>query len=339
MKRLVMGNEAVALGALQTGMSFFAAYPITPASEIMHVLAEKENKIVFIHAEDEIASIHLAIGGSLAGHKSMTSTSGPGMSLKQEGLGLAHMMEVPLVVVNVQRVGPSTGMPTLPAQGDIIQSIHGSHGDYPALVFYPGSVEECYRYTQAAFNAAEESSSPVVLLLDGFLAHLSETVDLGKVEVPSVKRTLKPLGEGRRHFTGLLSENGIPKTKDTAYYRKWYAGMKEKIAGAAAGHAYFEYLPHPESDTLLIAYGIASRVISPLKNSYSVFRPIRMFPVLEDDIKKAANDHDKIIVVEMNDGQYRGEIQRILKRDVISLPVLGGTIKLEEIKEQLKQFT
>ena len=107
MKRLTMGNEAVALGALKAGLSFFAAYPITPASEIMHVLAEKEGEIAFVHAEDEIASIYLTIGASLAGCKAMTSTSGPGMSLKQEGIGLAHKMEVPLVIVNVQRVGPS----------------------------------------------------------------------------------------------------------------------------------------------------------------------------------------------------------------------------------------
>ena len=339
MKRLVMGNEAVALGALETGMTFFAAYPITPASEIMHVLAEKEREIVYVHAEDEIASIHLAIGGSLSGRKAMTSTSGPGMSLKQEGIGLAHMMEVPLVVVNVQRVGPSTGMPTLPSQGDLIQAIHGSHGDYPALVFYPGSVEECFRYIQEAFNAAEESLSPVVFLMDGFLAHLSETVDLSDIKVEPKKRTLKPLGKGQRHFTGLLSENGIPKTKDTAYYRKWYQRIKGKIQETADRYRYFEYLPHSNSKTLLIAFGITGRVISPLKKDYSLFRPIRMFPVLEEEIAKAAEKHDKIMVVEMNDGQYRGEVQRILKREVKSLPVLGGTVKLEEIKKQLAEIS
>jgi len=335
MKRLVMGNEAVAMGALKAGMTFFAAYPITPASEIMHVLAEKEGEISFVHAEDEIASIHLAIGASLAGRKALTSTSGPGMSLKQEGIGLAHMMEVPLVIVNVQRVGPSTGMPTLPAQGDLIQARHGSHGDYLPIVFYPCTITECYRYTIEAFNAAEDSRSPVILLLDGYLAHLSETVDLSRIKVPIQPRRFKPLGGGHRHFTGLLEKGGIPHTKDTAYYREWYRRIKTKMLKTADNYRFCSYHEHPESDTLLIAYGIAARVISPLKARYSVFTPITMFPLLDEELQEASARHARVIVVEMNDGQYRGEVQKVLKREVESLPVLGGTIHLNEIKEKL----
>jgi 2-oxoglutarate ferredoxin oxidoreductase subunit alpha len=330
-----MGNEAVAMGALKAGMTFFAAYPITPASEIMHVLAEKEKEIAFVHAEDEIASIHLAIGASLAGCKALTSTSGPGMSLKQEGIGLAHMMEVPLVIVNVQRVGPSTGMPTLPAQGDLIQARHGSHGDYLPIVFYPCTITECYRYTIEAFNAAEDSRSPVILLLDGYLAHLSETVDLSRIKVPIKPRRFKPLGGGHRHFTGLLEKGGIPRTKDAAYYREWYRRIKTKMQKTADNYRFCSYHKHPESDTLLIAYGITARVISPLKARYSVFTPITMFPLLEKELKEAADPHARIIVVEMNDGQYRGEVQKVLMREVESLPILGGTIHLSEIKEKL----
>jgi 2-oxoglutarate ferredoxin oxidoreductase subunit alpha len=335
MKRLTMGNEAVALGALKAGLSFFAAYPITPASEIMHVLAEKEGEIAFVHAEDEIASIYQAIGASLAGCKAMTSTSGPGMSLKQEGIGLAHMMEVPLVLVNVQRVGPSTGMPTLPAQGDIIQARHGSHGDYFPIVLYPCNIAECYRYTIEAFNAAEESRSPVVVLLDGYLGHLSETVDLGKIKVPLKPRTLKPLGTGHRHFTGLLEKGGIPRTKDTAYYREWFQRIKTKMSKTAENYRFYNYHHNPDSDTLLIAYGIAARVISPLKSTYSIFNPITIFPVLEQELAEAASRHKRLIVIEMNDGQYRGEIQKALVREVESLPILGGTIRLKEIREKL----
>ena len=335
MKRLIMGNEAVAMGALKAGMTFFAAYPITPASEIMHILAEKEGEIVFLHAEDEIASIHLAIGGSLAGRKAMTSTSGPGMSLKQEGIGLAHMMEVPLVVVDVQRVGPSTGMPTLPSQGDIIQSIHGSHGDYNPIVLYPSSVEECYRYTIEAFNAAEESRSPVVLLLDGFLAHLSETVDLDRVSVEIKPRTLAPLGHGNRHFTGLLAKNGVPLTKDSLYYREWYGRVKTKMLETAMNYRFYEYLKNDQADTLLIAYGIVFRVILPLKKEFSLFKPVSLFPVLEKEIQAAASEHKRIVVIEMNDGQYRGEVQKVLPREVLGISVLGGTISLKEIRERL----
>jgi 2-oxoglutarate ferredoxin oxidoreductase subunit alpha len=337
MNELVMGNEAVALGALKAGMTFYAAYPITPASEIMHFLADREKDIVFIHAEDEIASVHMAIGGSLAGHKALTSTSGPGMSLKQEGIGLAQMMEVPMVVVNVQRVGPSTGMPTLPAQGDIIQARHGSHGDYNPLVFYPWSVEECFLYTIEAFNAAERSLSPVILLMDGFLAHLSETVDLDSVKADIVPRTRPPLGEGNRHFTGLLARDGVPKTKDPAYYREWYAEKKRLIEETAAKHRYFDYYENKASETLIIAYGITARVVWPLRKTYAVFRPIALFPMLENELKEAAGHYKNIVVIEMNDGQYAGEVQRVLKRDVLSIPILGGGIKLNEIRKTLEK--
>jgi len=336
MRSLIMGNEAVACGALKAGMTFFAAYPITPASEIMHELADREPEIAFVHAEDEIASVHMAIGASLAGRKAMTSTSGPGMSLKQEGIGLAHMMEVPLVVVDVQRVGPSTGMPTLPAQGDILQAAHGSHGDYVPIVLYPSSVAECYRYTIEAFNAAEESRSPVILLLDGYLAHLQETIDLDAIAVDVRPRTLAPLGQGRRHFTGLLAKDGVPRTKDTAYYREWYARMKARMLEAAAHYRFYEYQKNPSSDTLIVAFGITHRVVSPLRESYSLFKPVRMFPVLEDELRSAAAEHAKIVVVEMNDGQYRGEIQKTLRREVLGVSVLGGTISLKEIREQLR---
>jgi 2-oxoglutarate ferredoxin oxidoreductase subunit alpha len=338
MKSLIMGNEAVACGALKAGLGFFAAYPITPASEIMHELAERETEIAFVHAEDEIASIHMAIGGSLAGSKAMTSTSGPGMSLKQEGIGLAHMMEVPLVVVDVQRVGPSTGMPTLPAQGDLLQAAHGSHGDYVPIVLYPSSVEECYRYAIEAFNAAEESRSPVILLLDGYLAHLQETVDLEAVHVDVQPRTLAPLGRERRHFTGLLAKDGIPQTKDTGYYREWYARTKAKMLGAASHYNFFEYVKNPAADTLIVAFGIAYRVVRPLRESHSLFKPVRMFPVLEEEIRAAAAEHKKIVVVEMNDGQYRGELQKVLRREVLGVSVLGGSISLTEIRERLREL-
>lgn len=338
MKRLIMGNEAVALGALKAGMTFFTAYPITPASEIMHILAEKEGKIEFVHAEDEIASIHHAIGASLAGCKALTSTSGPGMSLKQEGIGLAHMMEVPLVIVNVQRVGPSTGMPTLPAQGDIIQARHGSHGDYNPIVFYPCSIDECYRFTIEAFNAAEESRSPVILLLDGYLAHLSETVDLSRIKVDIKSRSFKPLGTGHRHFTGLLEKGGVPRTKDTLYYREWYQRVKTKIQKTAANYRFYNYWENQSADTLLVAYGITARVLMPLKNQYSIFAPITMFPVLEKELKEAANQHQRIIVIEMNDGQYQGEVQKVLLREVEGISILGGTLSLKEIKERLNDL-
>ncbi len=331
-----MGNHAVALGALNAGMTFYAGYPITPASEIMHFLAGKG--IEFVHTEDEIAAANMIVGSSLAGRKSMTSTSGPGMSLMQEAIGLAHMMEVPMVIVNVQRVGPSTGMPTLPAQGDILQAKHGSHGDYNQIVFYPNSVEECYKYMIEAFNASEESKSPVIFLMDGFIGHLMETVDLDAIHCSIVPRTIPPLGNGNRHFTGLLSKNGIPCTMNSDYYREWFQKRKSNAGSVSDKYNFFEYVKGDDATTLVIAYGIVSRVILPFIGKYSLFRPIRMFPVLEKELKEIASGYEHIIVVEMNDGQYKGEIERVLKRDVQGISLLGGDLsptavgmKLEEV--------
>lgn len=335
MKKLMQGNEAVAEAAIKAGMKFFAAYPITPASEIMHHLAGKK-EISFMHAEDEIAAINMAIGASIAGSKSMTSTSGPGFSLMQEAIGLATMTETPTVIVDVQRVGPSTGMPTLPSQGDILQSAYGRHGDTYPIVFYPNSVEECYKYTIEAFNAAEENLSPVILLSDGFIGHLYETVELEKIKFKIKQRKTEPLGKGNRHFTGLISKNNIPATKNPEAYREWIKKVKERTEKTAKDYNFYEYIENKKADTLLIAYGITSRVILPLKEKYSIFRPIRMYPVLEDELKEIAEKYKEIIVIEMNDGQYKKEIERVLKREVKSIPVLGGTISLEELKEKWK---
>ncbi|MBW3015406.1 2-oxoacid:acceptor oxidoreductase subunit alpha [Candidatus Woesearchaeota archaeon] len=333
MKRLLQGNQAIVEAAIKVGCSFFAAYPITPASEIMHFMAKKD--IAFIHAEDEIASVNMAIGASLAGSKSMTSTSGPGFSLKQEAIGFAHMTRTPLIIVDVQRVGPSTGMPTLPNQGDIMQSRYGSHGDYIPIVFYPNSVEECYKYTIEAFNASEESLSPVILLSDGFLGLMYETVELDKIKHNLKIRKKVALGKGAGHFAGILNENGNAKTKDSAYYKKWMQDYKKEILETAKRYNFYEYIENKKSDTLLIAYGITSRVIMPLKEEYSIFRPIRIWPFLEDELMIIARNYKKIIVIEMNEGQYKKEVERVLKRDIKFINCNGGQLSLEEIKSRI----
>jgi len=335
-KQLLQGNEAIAMGALKAGMKFFAGYPITPASEIMHFLA-KNKEINFVHAEDEIAAINMVIGSSLGGAKSMTATSGPGFSLKQEGIGLAHMMEVPVVVVNSQRVGPSTGMPTLGAQGDLLQSAYGSHGDIFPIVLYPNSVEECYRYTIEAFNAAEQSRSPIILMTDTSISHIYETIDIEEIDktITIKPRTLEPFGTGTRHFTGLAHDKDIPKTKDTENYRKWMKNYKKKQLDAAKDYEFYEYFGKKDSDTLLIAYGITSRVVSPLKERFAIFRPIRMFPILEE-LKTVANNYKNIIIIEQNEGQYKHEIEALLKKEIKGIFIHGGKVLLSEIEEKLK---
>ena len=166
MKRLVSGNEAIFQGAIQAGASYFAGYPISPTSEILQqaaLYAEENPGFRFLQAEDEIAAAIATISAALAGAKAFTATSGPGFTLMQEALGWGHVIEAPCVFVNSMRVGPSTGMPTQPAQSDLLQVKAGSAGDYYPIAFYPNSVEECFRLTAKAFNAAEESLSPVIL--------------------------------------------------------------------------------------------------------------------------------------------------------------------------------
>ena len=192
MKHLVQGNEAFFLGALKAGANFFAGYPISPSTDVLVMAAKqavKDPNFRFIQSEDELAAANAIIGASLAGAKSFTATAGPGFTLMQEAIGYAHEVEVPTVFLNIQRVGPATGMPTMPAQQDIVQTNYGSSGDYYPLAFYPNSVVECYRYAINAFNAAEESLSPVILLSDAFVGHLNEVVDLDDIDVEVVPRT------------------------------------------------------------------------------------------------------------------------------------------------------
>lgn len=332
-KKLLQGNQAIVYGAIAAGLNFFAGYPITPASEIIHDLVEHK-EVKTVQMEDEIASICAVIGASLAGAKAMTATSGPGFSLMQESIGLAHMMEIPLVVVNVQRVGPSTGMPTMPAQGDIIQTRHGSHGDYFPIVFYPNSVDELYKYTVYAFNAAEESLSPVILLSDAYVSHLYETVYLTK-DFKIIERTRLPLGSGERHFTGLSHQDSSPKTADAKVYSSLIHRLKSKQMAVSERYNFYEYIENKDSNILLISYGALSRAAYLFKAFFSLYRPIRIYPVIED-IKAIAEKYEYIIVMEMNMGQYVGEIERVLQRGVDFLPILGGKIDLEEIERELK---
>jgi 2-oxoglutarate ferredoxin oxidoreductase subunit alpha len=333
-KILLQGNQAIALAAIKAGMKFFAGYPITPASEILHELTNKK-EVEVLQMEDEIASVNAIIGASLAGVKSMTATSGPGFSLMQESIGHAHMMEVPLVIVNVQRVGPSTGMPTLPAQGDILQCKYGSHGDYFPIVFYPNSVVELYEFTFNAFNAAEESLSPVILLSDGYVGHLYETIE--EVDYPISKRSLAPLGTSNRHFTGLTHEDSKPATSDPEVHKQLIKHLETKQKKIARKYNDYEYIENNSSDTLLITYGALSRAAYDLKEDFAIYRPIRIFPIIEK-IKEIAKQYKEIVVMEMNTGQYVNEIERLLHREVKLISIIGGKIDLNEIWSKLRRI-
>ncbi|MBG0765945.1 MAG: 2-oxoacid:acceptor oxidoreductase subunit alpha, partial [Tissierellales bacterium] len=214
--RLLQGNEACVEGALAAGMNFFAGYPITPSTEIAELSAQKLPVIGgrFIQMEDEIAGIAATLGGALTGKKAMTATSGPGFSLKQENLGYGYMAEIPCVVVNVQRGGPSTGLPTSPAQGDIMQAKWGTHGDHPVIALYPNSVQEIYEVTVDAFNLAEKYRTPVILLLDEVIAHMREKVDLTPIKDKEIINRKKPNGSKENFLAYENTEDLVPPMAD-----------------------------------------------------------------------------------------------------------------------------
>lgn len=341
--KLMQGNEACVEGALRAGMKFYAGYPITPSTEIAEISAVELPKIggKFIQMEDEISSMGATIGASLTGLKSMTATSGPGFSLKQENLGYGIISEVPCVVVNVQRGGPSTGLPTSPAQGDIMQSKWGTHGDHSIIVLYPNSVREIYGITIRSFNLSEKYRTPVILLLDEVIGHMRERIEIPKdaeIEIIDRKKpTCSPeeykayevkegeivpdmaaFGSGYRyHVTGLVhSETGFPAgaTKAEGLMRR----LIDKIEDNTEDICTFEEYMLDDADTAIVAFGCTSRsaksaIKSLRKDGYKVgmFRPITIWPSPEKQLEKLSKEVKRILVVEMNDGQYYLEVDRI----------------------------
>jgi 2-oxoglutarate ferredoxin oxidoreductase subunit alpha len=348
MRRLVQGNEAVFRGAIAAGASYYAGYPISPSTEILNIAsgwAAEHAEFGFLQAEDEIASANAVIGASLAGAKAFTATSGPGFSLMQEAIGYAQKVGVPSVFVDVQRVGPATGMPTMPGQGDIAQVRYGSSGDYTPIAFYPNSVAEAFQMAVNAFNVAEESQSPVVLLSDTFVAHLNEVVDLDELEaaVTVAPRALTPLarhGEAEpRFFAGVLMYEhgpnaGEPATADADEYLRQFYAAKHRHLEVANRYALPARL-NTEASILVVCYGIVSRVASPLAPDYALFRPIRIHPMLTDELRAVAERYKQVVVIEANDGQYADMVELALRRDVKRIPLLGGRISLEAVNAGL----
>jgi 2-oxoglutarate ferredoxin oxidoreductase subunit alpha len=345
-RKLTQGNEAVFRGAIAAGASYYAGYPISPSTEILNIAsghAAEHPELRFLQAEDEIASANAIIGASLAGAKSFTATSGPGFSLMQEAIGYAQKVGVPCVFVNVQRVGPATGMPTMPGQGDIMQVKWGSTGDYTPLAFYPNGVAEAFRLTVDAFNVAEESRSPVVLLSDTFVAHLNEVVDLDELaaDVTVVPRAMPPLGEFTdepRFFAGVLMYEhgpnaGEPATADADEYLRQFYAAKHRHLEVARRYAHYEHGWNLDADVLVVCYGIVSRVAAPLRDDYALFRPIRIHPVLGDELRDVSARYREVVVVEANDGQYADLVELAIHREVKRVPLLGGRISLEAVRE------
>ena len=341
--RSVQGNHACALGAIAAGCRFFAGYPITPSSEIAEKMAEVLPTVdgVFIQMEDEIASMAAAIGASLGGEKAMTATSGPGFSLKQENLGYATQAEVPCVIVNVMRGGPSTGMPTRPAQGDIMQARWGTHGDHPAVVLAPASAQEIHDQTMRAFELSERLRVPVIVLYDETLGHLLESVAVN-ADPPSalverrwasgppgdylpyaangdlVPAMARP-GDGyRAHTTGLThGPDGFP-TQDPAEVASATGRLLDKIDRHAALIDAYEDVTCDDAEIVVVAIGIAARAarraVSLAREqgiAAGLFRPITLWPFPETGFHAATKNARAVLVPEMNAGQLRFEVERL----------------------------
>lgn len=342
--KLMQGNEACVEGAIAAGMKFYAGYPITPSTEIAELSATILPKVggKFIQMEDEIASISAIIGASLTGVKSMTATSGPGFSLKQEGIGYAVISEVPCVIVNVQRGGPSTGLPTSPAQGDIMQARWGTHGEHSIIALYPSTVKEIYTTTIKAFNLAEKYRTPVILLMDEVIAHMREKVEVPEADEIEICNRKKPsvgpekylpyeikegdivpemasFGEGYRfHVTGLVhSETGFP-TSNPTLSENLVNRLVNKIEDNVDDIVEYEEYMLDDAEEVVIAYGATARsaksAIDALREEgikIGLFRPITIWPVAQKQIEAIAKKVKRISVIEMNMGQYYLEISRI----------------------------
>jgi 2-oxoglutarate ferredoxin oxidoreductase subunit alpha len=337
---LVQGNEACVKGALAAGCTFYGGYPITPSSEIAEqmVRALPGAGGVFIQMEDEIASLASVIGASLGGSKAMTATSGPGFSLMQEHIGFATMAEVPCVIVNVMRGGPSTGMPTSPSQGDVMQARWGTHGDHPAIVLAPSSVGEVFDLTVKAFNLSERFRTPVILLYDEIIGHTRESVVLPD-SVTVVDRVrpaentedfwpkkaasdgvpeMAAFGDGYRfHVTGLAHDTrGFP-TNDSSVAEALINRLHMKVESHVDEIIEVETFMMDDADIAIFAYGIVGRSAREAVDRAradgiraGLIRPLTLWPFPHAEVAEAAHQVDTIIVAEMNLGQLIGEVER-----------------------------
>ena len=345
--RFAQGNEVCALGALYAGMDFFAGYPITPSSEIAEMLSLQlpPRGHTFIQMEDEIASLCAVIGGSLTGRKAMTATSGPGFSLMQEALGYAVMAEIPLVIVDVMRGGPSTGLPTFLSQGDVNQARWGIHGDHAIIALTAGSHQTLFRNTVRAFNLAETFRTPVILLYDEFIAHMRERLEIpeeGELPLVDRLRTSVPRdvdyrpylpredgrlpmsdfgGDHRYNVTGLYHDMwGFPSA-DPQEVRELLNHLVEKIEDRIDELSFVRKYDMEDAETLLISYGSAARSARLTAHAarekgmkIGLLELETLWPFPDRVVREALDSVNQAIVVEMNMGQVFEQVRRVARR-------------------------
>jgi len=342
-REFIEGNEAIARGSMKAKCDFFAGYPITPASSILHYMLDLVPVAggTAIQAEDEIASIGFCIGAAMAGRKAMTATSGPGMSLYSENIGLAIMGEVPLVIVNVQRQGPATGSATKGAEGDVMFTRWGTSGGLPVIALSPATVEEAYELSYRAFNLAEQYRTPVFLLASKDLSVTQESVDLDRVKLPPLVERKRPSPDGDylpHYFENpadvpAMSDIGADRitrfttsTHDKAAYltaspekiQEMIDHYAAKINEAADEIALVKEDFEKGAQVLIVSYGVTSRSVAvAVKEARARGEKISslviqtLWPVPERSIRSAIKGMKKVIVPEMNLGQYILEIERL----------------------------
>lgn len=369
--QLLQGNEACAVGAIYAGCRFFAGYPITPSTEVAEHLAYKLPAAngLFIQMEDEIASIAAMIGASMAGVKSMTSTSGPGFSLMQENLGLAIVTETPLVIVNVMRSGASTGQPTGTGQGDLMQTRWGTHSDHPIVSLAPASAQEMFDHTVQAFNISERLRIPVVLLPEAVVGHVREAVYIpgpGEValeerEQPSrydnylfYKRDEKGvahppvIGTGfRSHFTGLSHDEDGFFTGVPDKLHSFTTGLCSKIERNIKYLTDYEEENCGDAEVLLVSFGVTARACQRVARTLRTrgikagyFRPKIVWPFPEKRFKQIAERVSTIIVPELNLGQMKSIVESLSPRDkkIVGINRVDGTmLSLKRIMQRVDE--
>jgi 2-oxoglutarate ferredoxin oxidoreductase subunit alpha len=374
--QFMLGDMACVYGGILAGCSFFGGYPITPASEIAEGMARLLPRVggTYIQMEDEIGSIAAVIGAAWGGAKSMTATSGPGFSLMMENYGYAVMTETPCVIVNVQRTGPSTGQPTLGAQGDMMQVRWGTHGDYEAIALAPSTVQECLDFTVEAFNLAEKYRNPVCVMADGEVGHLRERViipeekDLTLITrhpatiakdkfIPfansQTRKSKVPdfptFGTGyKTYVTGLThNEKGFPATDKQEDHEKLVKRITSKITDDAKNLISVEKQNLDDATIVFVTYGASAR---PAETAMELARKkgrkvglLRLkivWPFPEKVIFDLVKNVEKIIVPEMNLGQIVHPIREAAcgQCDVIAAPKIGGEMHLpEELLKYLEE--
>ena len=366
-RRLIQGDEACAQGAIAAGCTFFGGYPISPSSEIAEYMARElpGHGGVFIQMEDELSSLGSVLGASLAGSKAMTATSGPGFTLMQEHLGYATLAEIPCVVADVMRLGPSTGLPTSPSQGDVMQAKWGSHGDRSAVALAPGTVKEIYDLTIRAFDVAERLRTPVTLLFDETMGHMREGVTLTEPDPSSLWHRPVPrqaaghlleafvpnqegvaqvpdFGRGYRfHVTGLMhDERGYP-TSDGSVAAALLERLERKLAPVEDWFPPEEYCLD-DAEVVIVAYGIMGRVVKQAVDRLrakgiraGMFRTTVLWPFPARTVKRATERAQVVVVAEMNAGQWAIPVEVAMEGRIPTVKINSLGIGVDEICEQV----